>query len=44
MGKGRKKSAEGYSRFFDEKGVMDQEAFEKWVGGLVEEVIDGKLD
>ncbi|KAF8645532.1 hypothetical protein AX16_007757 [Volvariella volvacea WC 439] len=44
LGKGRKKSAEGYSRFFDEKGVMDQEAFEKWVGGLVEEVIDGKLD
>ena len=31
-----------YNRFFDEKGVLDQEALEKWIGGVVENVMDGK--
>ncbi|KAJ2914558.1 hypothetical protein MD484_g5860, partial [Candolleomyces efflorescens] len=42
LGRGRTKGAAPYTKFFDEKGVMNQEAFEKWVGGLVETSMDGK--
>ncbi|EKM57557.1 uncharacterized protein PHACADRAFT_192705 [Phanerochaete carnosa HHB-10118-sp] len=28
--------------FFDENGVLDQEGFERWVGGAVAAVIEGK--
>jgi len=40
--KGRTKAAQSYAAFFDEEGVMDQDAFERWVGELVEAGIDGK--
>ncbi|KAF8962601.1 microsomal signal peptidase 25 kDa subunit-domain-containing protein [Flammula alnicola] len=42
LAKGRTKASQTYSAFFDEQGVMDQDAFEHWVGELVEEGIDGK--
>jgi signal peptidase complex subunit 2 len=42
LGRGRTKGAAPYTKFFDDKGVMNQEAFEKWVGGLVETSMDGK--
>ncbi|KAF9477964.1 hypothetical protein BDN70DRAFT_880576 [Pholiota conissans] len=40
--KGRTKATASYSTFFDEEGVMDEEAFGRWVGELVEAAIDGK--
>ncbi|KAH6917843.1 microsomal signal peptidase 25 kDa subunit-domain-containing protein [Coprinopsis sp. MPI-PUGE-AT-0042] len=40
--RGKSKANAPYTRFFDEKGVMDQEALEQWVAGLVEGVMDGK--
>jgi signal peptidase complex subunit 2 len=43
LAKGRTKSSKTYSAFFDEQGTMDQDAFERWVGELVEEGMDGKL-
>lgn len=33
-----------YSAFFDEEGRMDQERFEKWVGELVENAMEGRRD
>ncbi|KAF5329953.1 hypothetical protein D9611_010487 [Ephemerocybe angulata] len=42
LGRGRTKGAAPYNKFFDANGVMDQPAFEKWVGGLVETAMDGK--
>ena len=33
----------GYNEFFDDQGTMDQERFERWVGELVEEAMDGKV-
>jgi len=41
--KGRTSAAQTYSAFFDENGTMDQEAFERWLGALVESSMDGKL-
>ncbi|OAX36624.1 hypothetical protein K503DRAFT_772329 [Rhizopogon vinicolor AM-OR11-026] len=42
LAKGRTSEAKEYSAFFDEKGVMAQEVFERWVGELVEVVMEGK--
>ncbi|KAH9836212.1 microsomal signal peptidase 25 kDa subunit-domain-containing protein [Rhodofomes roseus] len=42
LGRGRAKGDRGYNTFFDEKGVMDQEAFERWVGEMVGRVMVGK--
>ena len=42
LGRGKSKANAPYTRFFDERGVMDQEALEGWVAGLVEGVMDGK--
>lgn len=42
LGRGKMRGSAEYSRFFDERGVMDQPAFEKWLGGLVEIAMDGK--
>jgi len=42
LAKGRTKSSKSYSFFFDEQGNMDQDAFERWVGELVEQGMDGK--
>ncbi|KAG2008221.1 hypothetical protein CC2G_013675 [Coprinopsis cinerea AmutBmut pab1-1] len=42
LGRGRTKASSPYAKFFDEKGVLDQEALERWVGGLVESAMDGK--
>jgi signal peptidase complex subunit 2 len=43
LAKGKTTAVEEFGRFFDERGVMDQEAFERWVGGLVEEGMEGKV-
>ncbi|KAJ4474811.1 microsomal signal peptidase 25 kDa subunit-domain-containing protein [Lentinula lateritia] len=42
LAKGKTQRVEGYNAFFDEEGTMDQERFEKWVGELVEEAMEGK--
>ncbi|KDR80226.1 hypothetical protein GALMADRAFT_242523 [Galerina marginata CBS 339.88] len=42
LAKGRTKASKSYSSFFDEQGTMDQDAFERWVGELVEQGMDGK--
>lgn len=43
LAKGRTNASKAFSSFFDEQGTMDQEAFERWVGELVEQGMDGKL-
>ena len=43
LAKGRTKASQSYSAFFDEKGTMNQVLFERWVGELVEQGMDGKL-
>lgn len=43
LAKGRTNASIPFSSFFDEQGTMDQEAFERWVGELVEQGMDGKL-
>lgn len=42
MAKGKTKVEQSYTLFFNEQGMMDQEAFEKWVGEAVEEAMDSK--
>ncbi|KAJ3726649.1 microsomal signal peptidase 25 kDa subunit-domain-containing protein [Lentinula raphanica] len=42
LAKGKTRRVEGYNAFFDEEGTMDQARFEKWVGELVEEAMEGK--
>ncbi|KAI0641533.1 microsomal signal peptidase 25 kDa subunit-domain-containing protein [Trametes meyenii] len=42
LGKGRAQEEHAYTGFFDERGVMDQELFERWVGTVVGRVMDGK--
>lgn len=42
LGKGRAQEERHYTEFFDTAGVMDQERFERWVGGVVGRVMDGK--
>ncbi|PSS32136.1 hypothetical protein PHLCEN_2v2092 [Hermanssonia centrifuga] len=44
LSKGRTSQQNGYNAFFDEKGVLDQEVFERWVGGAVAGVMEGKSD
>ncbi|KAI8972805.1 microsomal signal peptidase 25 kDa subunit-domain-containing protein [Trametes punicea] len=43
LGKGRANEEQSYTEFFDERGVMDQERFERWVGSVVGRVMDGKV-
>ncbi|KAE9396699.1 hypothetical protein BT96DRAFT_921962 [Gymnopus androsaceus JB14] len=42
LAKGKTQRVQGYNAFFDDQGTMDQEIFEKWVGELVEEAMEGK--
>jgi len=42
LAKGKTHGAREYNAFFDEKGTMDQEVFERWVGELVEQAMEGK--
>ena len=42
LSKGRAVQTQGFNAFFDEEGVMDQEAFERWVGEGVGDVMEGK--
>lgn len=44
LGRGRTKGERGYNTFFDERGVMDQVAFERWVGEMVGQVMEGKSE
>ncbi|EPT02105.1 hypothetical protein FOMPIDRAFT_1022959 [Fomitopsis schrenkii] len=44
LGRGRAKGERGYNAFFDERGVMDQAAFERWVGEMVGQVMEGKSE
>ena len=42
LAKNRAQGSKEYSAFFDENGVMVQEAYEQWVGELVEGAMEGK--
>ena len=42
LSRGRSTAQRGYNAFFDADGVLDQEAFERWVGGAVAGVMEGK--
>ncbi|KII87709.1 hypothetical protein PLICRDRAFT_141656 [Plicaturopsis crispa FD-325 SS-3] len=42
LARGRTRARKGYNAFFDSAGVMDQEAFETWLGTLVEDAMEGK--
>ena len=36
--RGKGQGVRGYNTFFDEEGTLDQDAFEEWVRGLVDNV------
>lgn len=42
LGRGTKDAEKGYNEFFDEEGTLDQERFDRWLGELVEEVMEEK--
>ena len=42
LAKGKVREAQAYNAFFDKEGVMNQEKFEAWVGGIVEAAMEGK--
>ncbi|TBU38726.1 microsomal signal peptidase 25 kDa subunit-domain-containing protein [Dichomitus squalens] len=44
LGKGRASEERKFTEFFDERGVLDQERFERWVGQVVGRVMDGKAE
>jgi signal peptidase complex subunit 2 len=42
LAKGKTRGTKEYNAFFDEQGTMHQEVFERWVGELVEQAMEGK--
>jgi len=42
LSRGKASESRGYNAFFDENGVMAQGQFERWVGELVERVMEGR--
>ena len=42
LARGKASESRTYNHFFDEAGVMDQPAFEQWVGTLVERVMENR--
>ncbi|EEB89182.1 hypothetical protein MPER_12746 [Moniliophthora perniciosa FA553] len=42
LAKGKTHGVKEYNAFFDEQGTMDQEKFERWIGELVEQAMEGK--
>lgn len=42
LARGKTNAAAPYSQFFDAEGTMDADAFERWVGELVEEGMGGR--
>ena len=42
LGRRHATSERGYNTFFDARGVLDQEGFERWVGTLVGGAMEGK--
>ncbi|KAF8627112.1 hypothetical protein AX15_004539 [Amanita polypyramis BW_CC] len=42
LARGKTRGSQSYSEFFDEKGTMNQEKFERWVGELVENAMESK--
>lgn len=42
LARGKAVESRSYNHFFDEAGVMDQPAFEHWVGTLVERVMENR--
>lgn len=42
LAKGKTQAEAPYSRFFDAEGTMDFDAFERWVGELVEDGMGGR--
>jgi len=42
LARGKTSESKTYNHFFDEAGVMDQPAFEQWVGTLVERVMENR--
>jgi len=43
LARGRMRGALPFSTWFNAEGVLDQEAFERWVGEQVEQAMDGKF-
>ena len=44
LSRGRSTAQRGYNIFFDAAGVLDQDAFERWVGAAVAALMDGKAE
>ncbi|TDL25288.1 hypothetical protein BD410DRAFT_826572 [Rickenella mellea] len=42
LGRGKGTDQRGYNEFFDEEGALDQEVFDRWVAGVVENVMEEK--
>ncbi|KAI5118205.1 hypothetical protein M0805_004695 [Coniferiporia weirii] len=42
LSRGQANEERPYNEFFDEEGTMDQELFERWVGALVERVMEAR--
>ncbi|GLB42394.1 putative microsomal signal peptidase 25 kDa subunit (SPC25) [Lyophyllum shimeji] len=42
LAKGKTQGSKEYNAFFDDQGTLDQERFERWVGELVEQTMEGK--
>lgn len=42
LARGRTRGTKEYNAFFDEAGALDHERFERWVGELVEQAMEGK--
>lgn len=42
LAKGKTRGSKEYNAFFDDQGTMDQEKFERWVGEMVEQAMEGK--
>jgi len=42
LAKGKHHGVKEYNAFFDDKGTMDQERFERWVAELVDQALEGK--
>jgi len=42
LARGKTGGSRPYVEFFDEKGTLNQEKLEKWIGELVEDAMEGK--
>jgi signal peptidase complex subunit 2 len=44
LARGKVRTSKEYTAFFDEAGVLDQDTFEQWLGGVVESAMEGKVE